>query len=226
MALILENNVYGNIKIDSNEIIGFMGNGYFNFIKKIRGNNIYYIPKENLFSTKIVDSEMSLYIKDKVNESKIKKIILDEFNLDIGYLNNKICDLSHGEKQLLKYMLSFASNKKIIIIDEPFLNMDYNLKKKIKSLLKRIIYETDKTVIICSNDSNIIYELCSKVLLLDKKYYYNKVINIFKNAELLKEYNIDIPDIIKFINLAKKKNILINYSFDIRDLIKDVYKSV
>ena len=98
--------------------------------------------------------------------------------------------------------------------------------KKIKSLLQRIIYETNKTIIIGSSDSNIIYEICSSVLLLDNIYYYDKTINIFKDVDLLNRFNIDIPDLVEFVNLIKQKNILIDYSFDIRDLIKDVYKSV
>ena len=226
MALVLKSNVYGNIKIDSNKIIGMMGSNYVDFMKMIKGNNYHFISKENDFYTDSVDIEMSIHIKNKMDLQKIKKMMLCEFNLENSFLNCNISDLSNGEKKLLKYILAFIDNKRIIIIDEPFLDLDYNLKKIIKSLLQRIIFETDKTIIIGSSDSNIIYELCSSVLLLDMTYYYDKTINIFSNSELLKEYHIDTPDIVEFVNLAKEKNILIDYSYDIRDLIKDVYKCV
>ena len=226
MALIFKNNLYGDIKIDSRKIIGLMGNNYVDFINMVKDNNTLIINKEDNFYTNSVDSEISIYIKNKVGSYRIKEIILNEFNLDSAFLNRKISDLSSGEKKVLKYILAFASNKKIMIIDEPYLDLDYNWKKKIKSLLQRIIYETNKTIIIGSSDSNIIYEICSSVLLLDNIYYYDKTINIFKDVDLLNRFNIDIPDLVEFVNLIKQKNILIDYSFDIRDLIKDVYKSV
>ncbi len=226
MALILKNKLYGNIKIDSNKIIGFMGNNYLNYMNMISFSNAYLIDKEYVFYTNNIDSEISLYLKNKDNSHKIKNIVLKEFNLDIDFLNKNISDLSSGEKHLLKYLIAFIINKKIIIIDEPFLDMDYSLKKKIKSLLQRIIYDTNKTIIIGSMDSNIIYELCDNILLLDNTYYYGKKIDVFTNKLLLENYKIDTPDIVEFINLVKKKNVLIDYSYDIRDLIKDVYKSV
>ena len=221
MALVLKNNLYGNIKIDSNKIIGVMGN-YYKFIKSINNKNISLIPVINDFYTNNVYYEMSLYTTDTNSIDKLLK----DFDLNSDFLNKNICFLSDSLKHLLKYMLALLQNKKIIIIDEPFIDMDYSLKKKIKSILKRIIYETDKTIIICSNNSNIIYELCDSVLLLDKDFKYGKTIDIMKDNILLEKYNIDIPDIIDFINLIKSKGIIIDYSVDIRDLIKDVYKCV
>ncbi len=226
MALILKNDLYGNIRIDSNKIIGVMGNSYVKFIHMIKGNNCFYISKIDEFYTNKVDNEISLYFKNKENLKGDIEIVLNEFNLDNSFLNRSINDLSNGEKRLLKYVLAFISNNKIIIIDEPYLDLDYNFKKKIKSLLQRIIYETRKTIIIGSSDSNVIYELCSNILLLDKMYYYDKTINIFSNKDILNKYHIDIPEIVKFVDLMKEKNILIDYSYDIRDLIKDVYKCV
>lgn len=226
MALILKNDLYGNIRIDSNRIIGVMGNNYAKFIHMIKGNNFFLIFKADEFYTNKVDNEISLYFKNKENIKGNIEIVLNEFNLDNSFLNKSINDLSNGEKKLLKYILAFISNNKIIIIDEPYLDLDYNLKKKIKSLLQRIIYETDKTIIIGSSDSNVIYELCSSVLLLDRTYCYDKTINIFSNKEILSKYHIDIPEIVQFVDLMKEKNILIDYSYDIRDLIKDVYKCV
>lgn len=226
MALVFKNKEYGKIIIDSNKIIGFMGNNYLNYMKKINDNNTYFINKEYEFYTNSVDSEISIYIKDNNNFNNIKDIILREFGLDNIFLNKRINALSSGEKHLLKYLIAFIINKKIIIIDEPFLDIDYSLKKKISSLLQRIIYDTNKTIIIGSVNSDIIYELCDNVLLLDNTYYYGSKIDVFTNKDLLNIYQIDTPEIVKFINLIKEKNVLIDYSYDIRDLIKDVYKCV
>ncbi len=215
MGLILKSKKYGDISIDSNKIIGVIG-----LLNLIKLNNVSMVSKDYEFYTDFVSSEISLYSIDN------KEIIFDEFNIKNDFLDKKISELSNSEKHLLKYVIGFLQNNEIIVIDEPFLDMDYNWKKKLVSLFKRMIYKTNKTIFIISNDMNIIYELCDKVLIVGEDYYYDSTINIFKNKEILNKYNIDIPDIVEFINLAKEKKILIDYSFDIRDLIKDVYKSV
>ena len=83
-----------------------------------------------------------------------------------------------------------------------------------------------KTIIIGSHDSNIIYSLCKKVILVDNYDLYYDDIKILINEKVISKYHLDMPNIIKFINLAKKKNITIPFSKDIRDLIKDVYRNV
>ena len=224
MAVIFKNNLYGNITIDSNKIIGIMGD-YRKFIKSIKGN-ISILSYEDDFYSDNVDYEMSLHIGDGNNTDGIKNIFIKEFGLDNEFLNKKISMLSDSEKYILKYLLTFLENKRVIVIDEPFINLDYNLKKMIKSLLKRIIYETGKTIIVGSNDSDVIYELCDKILLLGRDYSYGDKYNIMTDKLLLEKYGVDIPIMVDFINLIKKKKILIDYSDDIRDIIKDVYKCV
>ncbi len=122
-------------------------------------------------------------------------------------------------------MLMVLSNKNIIIIDEPFMDLDLFYKKKVLLLLNKLIKEK-KTIIIGSNNSNIIYELCKKVLFINVKDYYYDDINCFSDKKLLKKYGVDMPYLVEFVELAKKKKINLRYSKDIRDLIKDVYRNV
>ncbi len=215
MELVLKSKSYGNIVIDNNKIIGIVGR-----TSSLKISNVSMIGKDYNFYTNLVASEISLYPSNK------KEIIFKELNVQEDFLQRKISELSNSEKHLLKYIIGFLLDKDIIVIDEPFIDMDYNWKKKLISLFKRIIYKTDKTILIISNNINIIYELCDNILILEKDYCYGKTVDIFKDKSLLDKYNIDVPDIVEFINLAKSKNVLLDYSFDIRDLIKDVYKSV
>ncbi len=119
----------------------------------------------------------------------------------------------------------FQSNKNILVIDEPFLDLDYCEKKKITSLINKLV-RNGKTVIIGSDDINIIYSLCKKVLLLNDSEIDYQSISCLTKEEVLNKYKEEMPNIVRFIKLANKRNVNISYSKDIRDLIKDVYRNV
>ncbi len=217
MAIVLKNSIY-HITIDSQMIVGVMGCDYDKFLASLEGNNIFYLDKRVSVSNKKVSSLFSSNM-DKAIE------IIKDFNLDNTFLDKKINELSHSELKILKYILLIISNKKIIIIDEPFMDLDYQNKKRIILLIKSLI-KGRKTVIVGSIDSNIIYSLCKKVLFIKENDYYYDDIKVFSNIKVLDKYNVMMPDIVRFILLAKNKNIKLNYSYDIRDLIKDVYRNV
>lgn len=215
MAIVFQNTKY-NLTIDSKMIIGVMGD-YESFFSSLNGD-IYYLDKSVSVSSKKVCSILDIDNKDITD-------LLKDFSLGEEFLNKKIVELSHSEQKILKYILMFLSNKRIIIIDEPFLDLDLCNKKKVILLLKRIVKD-NKTIIIGSSNSNVIYQICKKVLLINNEGYYYGDINVFKDKNILKKYHVNVPDIVKFIDLVNEKNIKINYSRDIRDLIKDVYRNV
>lgn len=222
MGLILKSKKF-NIKIDNNTLIGVMGEKYDSFINSLDGNNVVYIGKIDCFYTDSVIEEINLY----ENDSLIINSYLEKLCLDNGFLDKKISELSSGYKHLLRYLIGFIKKKKIIVIDEPFLDLDYYYKKRICFVLREMV--NDKyTILIGSNNSDIIYSMAKKVLLInDNNYYYGDIRNVFINNNILSLYHIKKPLIVSFIDLVKeKKNISLEYSFDIRDLIKDVYKNV
>lgn len=213
MAIVLKNSKY-NLKIESNIIIGVMGKYYEKFLKSLNGDDVFYLDKKTIISGKKV---IDLLGNFDIN-------VLEDFNLTKDFINKEIMDLSHSEQRLLKYILLVISDKKIIVIDEPFMDLDYENKKRIILLLNRL--KKNKTIIIGSIDSNIIYPICKKILFINNnEYYYGDAID-FSNKDLLKKYHIAMPDLVKFVLLANTKNKKIKYSKDIRDLIKDVYRNV
>lgn len=212
MAIVLKNSKY-DLNIDSNTIIGVMGKYYEKFLKSLNGNDVYYVDKNVIVSNK----KVSEVIGENTD-------ILKEFNLDNSFLNKSISLLSHSEQKLLKYILLVLNDEKIIVIDEPFMDLDYENKKMIILLLNKL--KKNKTIIIGSNDSNIIYSICKKVLFINNSEYYYGSTDDFSDKDLLKKYHIVMPDLVKFIELAKAKGKAIKYSKDIRDLIKDVYRNV
>ena len=184
--------------------------------------NISYIGKLDSFYTNSVYEEINIYEKD----DHVINNYLDKLMLNSDFLNKKISDLSSGERHLLRYLIGFIVDKNIIVIDEPFMDLDYDLKKRITYLLKDMV-NNNKTVIIGSFSSDIIYSIASYVLLIsDNNYFYGDITSVFTNSDILSRYNIKVPQIVQFVDLVRDKNIIIDYSTDIRDLIKDVYRNV
>ena len=212
-------------KIDSNKIL-------FNNLKLgIKKNNyVGYVDTKLEFYTAYVYDEILLYLNRHLGRVKnIRKRISKIFEmLDINetFLDKKICDLSNGEKRLLKYILVFIYNPNVIVIDEPYLYLDFHYKKIIKRVLYELKNNYKKTIIVGSSDSNIIYSLCDISLLInDNKHLYGITKTIF-NEDNLKVFGIKVPDLVMFTDLVKKKNVNIGYFQDIRDLINDVYRNV
>ena len=216
MAIVFHSEKYHDIKLDSHMIIGITGYNYQRFLKGITGKDVYYIGNLNN-GNKVEDNFKN------VNDKKINEY-LKELGLDNEFLNKYINELSHGEIKILEYLKMLTLNPNIIIIDEPFQDLDYDSKKKIISILKRL--SKTKTIIIASMDTNIIYTLCKKVLLLGKDKYLYENVDILANKNILRWYHLEMPEILKFIREANNKKIKLPYSKDIRDLIKDVYRNV
>ena len=229
MALVFHIKNKENIVLDSNIIIGVMGDNYEKFLSSISGKQIYYVEKESTFNKDNVYDELLLNYdtsKSKIDFNSLVISILKELDLEEVFLHKKICNLSNSEIKLLKYLVMLVKNPRIIIIDEPFLDLDYKYKKKITLLFKRIVKETRKSIIIGSVDSDMIYSLCKKVLFINNDSHYYGNIDIFNKITLLKKYNVSVPQIVEFVNLASSKGINIPYSRNVGDLIKDVYRNV
>ena len=187
--------------------------------------------KEGFYTDKVID-EMYFIINslefncDDVNERINTCLIM--CGLDSSYLKRKISDLSSGEKKVLQFATALICNPKVLILDEPFANLDYSNKKKIISLIKLLKERYNKTIIISSNDTNMLFELTDNIIILanDTAIVNGPSKEILSIPELLNKYDINMPDIIKFSYLANKKGAKLHYHSDIRDLIKDVYKHV
>ena len=211
MAIVLKGKKYNKVMIDSNICIGVLGD-YKEYLELFRGN-VYYLKKD----------EFKINKGDLDNSDELEKY---KYFIDIDKILNKDSGLlSHSDNRLLAYIKMLSSNSKIIVIDEPFLYLDNNNKKKIKLLFNQLIKEK-KTIIIASNDTNVIYSLCKKVLLVkDYEVCYENVL-VLNDENVLKKYSLDMPQILFFINEARKKGISLPYTKDVRDLIKDVYRNV
>ena len=128
---------------------------------------------------------------------------------------------------MLALAILLSQKFKVFLLDEPFINLDYESKKNMIKLFRMMKLKYGKTIIIASSDTDIALELADEVMRLNdgKLIFIGNKFDLFTNTKLLD--NIDIPQLIQFSNLVKeKKNINIGFRDDINDLIKDIYRFV
>ncbi len=188
-------------------------------------------PSEQFF-TSTVKEEMSFLVgRLKYKNSNVMKKMKESLTmvgLSDKYLDKEIFHLSTGEQKLIQVAISLLYNPSIIILDEPFVELDYTNKKKLIKLIKLLKNRYKKTIIIASNDSNILYQLTDDLIVIKKSRVIaaDSTDKIYQAVDFLIDNDIDIPDLVLFTNKAKKKKIKLSYHRDILDLIKDVYKHV
>lgn len=160
-----------------------------------------------------------------------KKIIdsLKIVGLDEKYLLRELNTLSTSEKALIQIATTLLSNPEVIVLTEQFSKLDLINQKKIYMILTKLKEQYDKTIVIISNNANILYKYCTKAIIIKNGRVLTEgdIREVYCKIEMLRKSKFDIPDIVEFTHKAKKiKRVKIDYHKDIRDIIKDIYKHV
>lgn len=193
---------------------------------------VYQNPEEQFFlntvKAEIEFAIENLNYKTKDKEKRIKDS-LKLVGLNENYLSKNPLNLSKGEQKKLSLAVALSFNPKIIVFDEPTLELDAPSKKQLIKIIKMMKLRYNKTIIIFSKDTDFVHELSDYIYLFNNK----KIIlegdkyEIFTNTKELKKHNLPKPKLIEFVDLVEsKKNVKIGYRDDINDLMKDVYRYV
>ena len=217
-------------KMNKPQVLGVIGN-YLPFLSDLSDNkNVGYIKKNEYYFTNYVYDELLLslnkYDRKLTDYDKRINKVLEVFHLEKEFLDKEISNLSKGEKRLLSYLRVFIYNPKIIIVDEPFKNLDYKYEKLVINYLRELKNKYNKTIIIASNNVNVIYENTDKTLIVSDLPVLKNTKDIFTDDDILKKYKLYVPNLVMFVKKAKSKDSKINYHTDIRELMKDVYRNV
>jgi ABC-2 type transport system ATP-binding protein len=116
---------------------------YFNFIADING-----ITKEEL--------------KGFYND------FADFFGNEILNKNKYIRDYSKGNQKKIGLFGAIISQPEVLILDEPFANLDPSSQIRLKTLLKDLHEKTKLTMLISSHDLNHIAEVSQRIVVLEK----------------------------------------------------------
>jgi ABC-2 type transport system ATP-binding protein len=146
--------------LDESFLIGYLtAEEYFYFIGDIRGQN-----------------------KADVNAllQKHEEFFNDEILRNKKYLR----DLSKGNQKKVGIIATLIGNPEVIILDEPFANLDPTTVSRLKKIIKGLAENPAITVLVSSHDLQHTVEVCDRIVALNKG---EVVKDIQTSAETLKE---------------------------------------
>jgi ABC-2 type transport system ATP-binding protein len=146
--------------IDETFLIGYLTpEEYFYFIGELRGQN-------------------------KADVDALIATFENFFHGEILGQKKYLRDLSKGNQKKVGIVASFIGNPEVIILDEPFANLDPTTQIRLKQIIKDLAQNKDVTVLVSSHDLIHVTEVCERIVVLNKGEI---VKDINTSAETLKE---------------------------------------
>lgn len=92
----------------------------------------------------------------------------DFFHGEVLGQKKYIRDLSKGNQKKVGIVGTLLSNTPLVILDEPFANLDPTTQIRLKKLLNKEASSTGKTFLISSHDLQHITDVCDRIVVLNK----------------------------------------------------------
>lgn len=108
----------------------------------------------------------------------------DFFKGEIRHRKKYIRDLSKGNQKKVGIVGALLGNPEILVLDEPFANLDPSTQYQLRDQLKKLDEETGITMLISSHDLGHVTEFCQRIVILD---HGQVVKDITTTSETLKE---------------------------------------
>ncbi|VXC19266.1 ATP-binding protein [Flavobacterium sp. 9AF] len=151
---------FTNSFLDESFLIGYLTpEEYFYFIGELRGWN---------------KADVDAFIKNYE----------DFFNGEILNKKKYLRDLSKGNAKKAGIVGALIGNPEIVILDEPFANLDPTTQIRLKKIIKSLAEDKNITVLVSSHDLQHTVEVSDRIVVLEKG---NIVKDLIPTTETLKE---------------------------------------
>lgn len=220
------NNLYN---LDKNDFVKINYMSFKNIEKKKLGKRINFILNENLnlFVCSKVKDEMNFVLENKgLSPLKITELIA-EYSYKFKIRDFLDCDPTYigtTNQILLKFVIAFLCEPKVLVLDNILEEMDYKAKKLIIKELKDYV----KAGNIVLNFTNNIEEalLGNKIILTSKNMITaeGKTLSILNEEKLLKRLGYGQPFNIELCKLLMDYELIDKYYFNYKKLVDKIWK--
>lgn len=117
-------------------------------------------------------------------KEKIDKLLVD-FHLK-DKENELVNRLSRGMQQKLAIAVALLADTDVMLLDEPTLGIDVETSYEVRDILKNIVKEHNKTIIISSHDMDVIQDICERTIIINQ----GKIVTNDRIENLLKLFEV------------------------------------
>jgi len=160
----------------------------------------YQLFEENCFKDIAFGPKNYGISEDSFKEKAIE--ILKKVGLDESFMERSPFELSGGQKRRVAIAGILALEPDILILDEPTAGLDPTGSNEMLELFSNMNKFEKKTIILVTHDMSQVLKYADNVVVLNKGKVIaiGTPIDIFTNKELLKEAELEEPEIIQFAN--------------------------
>ena len=142
----------------------------------------YLMPEEYFYFV----GELRDFSKTQVDD--FLKQFEDLFNGEILGGKKYIRDLSKGNQKKVGIIAALIGNPKVVILDEPFANLDPTTQIRLKKIIKDLSQNKDVTVLVSSHDLQDVTEVSDRIVLLEKGTIIKDIKKTKKTLKDLESY--------------------------------------
>ncbi len=183
----------GEVLLDSKDVKKLKSNDFAKRVSILKQSNFMNV---RLTIRELVSFGRFPYSHGRLTDEDQKKV--DEA---IQYMNleeiqhDYLDELSGGQRQRAFIAMVIAQDTEYVLLDEPLNNLDMKHSVQIMKILRKLVDELDKTVVIVLHDINFASVYSDYIVALkDGKIVKDGPTNEIINSESLKEiYDMDIP---------------------------------
>ncbi|MEH0158501.1 ABC transporter ATP-binding protein [Limibacter armeniacum] len=110
------------------------------------------------------------------------------FNGEILGHKKYIRDLSKGNQKKVGIVAAMLPNPEVLVLDEPFANLDPTTQIRLKKLLREFKEEHGTTLLISSHDLNHVTEVCERIVVMQKGELVKDIVTEEATLKELEEY--------------------------------------
>lgn len=181
-----------SFELDHGEVLGLVGESgcgkstlckaLLNMIPHCSGEIIHYTKRPQMVFQDpfgslnparsvgwIVEEPLRIFGKYDAAERKRRVYdMLERVGLDAKYISRRPYELSGGQRQRVSIAVALIQRPRLIIADEPVSALDVTIQDQILDLLLELKRDLDLSYLFISHDLNVIYQICDRVLVMQK----------------------------------------------------------
>lgn len=181
-----------NFHIDQGEILGLVGESgcgkstlskaILGMLPDVQGEVTHYTKRPQMvfqdpFSSLnpaktvswIVEEPLRIFGKyDKAERKRRVANMLERVGLGAQYADRHPRELSGGQRQRVSLAVALIQRPRLILADEPVSALDVTIQAQILELLLELKRDLDLSYLFISHDLNVIYQICDRVMVMQK----------------------------------------------------------